>query len=57
MKLREKIMRILAPECERQRMEFREARQRVEAHAEHLSRTLVLSAPVKLEKPKDKEAA
>lgn len=50
-------MRILSPHCERQRMEFRQARLQVEAHAEDLTRTLILNAPVKLEQKKEKETA
>jgi hypothetical protein len=40
MNLTQKVMRLLAPVCEKQRMEFREELSRVEAHTEDLMRTL-----------------
>jgi len=39
-KLYQKVMRFLAPSCERQRMEFREALAKLNAHAEDLQRTM-----------------
>lgn len=45
MNLGQFLMRIFAPACEKQRMEFREGLARASAHAEHLTRTLE-SAPV-----------
>ena len=40
MKLMQKVMRILAPTCERQRMEFRQELAKVNAHTEDLLRTM-----------------
>ena len=43
MKWTQKVMRIIAPVCERQRMEFRGELARVEATTEDLLRTLKFS--------------
>ena len=40
MKLAQRVMKILAPSCERQRMEFREGLAKVQAHTEDLMRTM-----------------
>ncbi len=44
MKLYQKIMRFIAPVCERQREEFRLEMARASANAEDLHRTVVLKA-------------
>jgi hypothetical protein len=42
-KLTQRIMRIIAPVCEKQRMEFRAELARVEANTEDLLRTLKIT--------------
>lgn len=43
MKLTQRLMRVFAPSCEKQRQEFRAELARVEAHTEDLMRTLRIS--------------
>ena len=40
MKLTQKLMRFLAPQCEKQRQEFRHELAKVQAHTEDLMRTM-----------------
>lgn len=41
----QRLMRLLAPVCERQRMDFRETLARTTAHAENLQRDLQVIQP------------
>lgn len=43
MNLRQKLMRFLAPACEKQRMQFRREMDKVLAHSEDLTRTVRLT--------------
>lgn len=43
MKLAQKLMQILAPTCEKQRMEFRHGLAKLEAHTEEFSRTMKIT--------------
>jgi hypothetical protein len=43
MNLKHKLMRFLAPACEKQRMEFRYGLAKLEAHTEDFSRTVRLT--------------
>lgn len=43
MNLTQKLMRIISPTCEKQRMEFRKELAKLDAHTEDLTRTLRLT--------------
>lgn len=44
------LMRFLSPTCERQRQEFRQTMARTSAHAEDLTRTILLPATLQADK-------
>ena len=55
MKLRYHLMRLIAPNTERHRMMFRLARDKVQAVAEDLNRTLFINGYKKDERKKERE--